>query len=166
MAEEKKKMTFEEILASLPCKNKEVPKKFAEIVSSVTDENEKVYFYVISDVVLGSRYGESFAAVTDKQLVSYDEIREEKLLRFNLGDIEKADVKRMYGNALFRIKTGGKLIELNKCSYSVTEYFDNIAQYINDLNEGKDRNSLIEGVHESYEKRQLYCPKCGARLPY
>jgi ATP-binding cassette subfamily B protein len=166
MAEEKKKMTFEEILECLPCKNKEVPGKFSEIVKSVTDADETVYFYVVSDVVLGSRYGESFAAVTDRQLISYDEMRDEKVLRFKLGDIEKADVKRMYGNALFRIKTGGKLLELNKCSYSVTEYFDNIAQYINDLNEGKDKNTLIEGVHESYEKRQLYCPKCGARLPY
>ncbi|MBO5036642.1 MAG: ABC transporter ATP-binding protein [Clostridia bacterium] len=166
MAEETKKMTFEELLATLPCKNKEVPAKFNDLVKSVMSEGETIYFYVISDVVLGSRYGESFVAVTSEQLVSYDEIREEKLLTFKISDIEKAEVKRMYGNALFRIKTGGKIIELNKCSYSVTENFDNIAQYINDLNEGKDRQDLIEAVREAYEKRQLYCPKCGARLPY
>jgi len=166
MAEETKKMTFEELLATLPCKNKEVPAKFNDLVKSVMSENETIYFYVISDVVLGSRYGESFVAVTSEKLVSYDEIREEKLLTFKISDIEKAEVKRMYGNALFRIKTGGKIIELNKCSYSVTENFDNIAQYINDLNEGKDRQDLIETVREAYEKRQLYCPKCGARLPY
>ena len=166
MAEETKKMTFEELLATLPCKNKEVPAKFNDLVKSVMSEGETIYFYVISDVVLGSRYGESFVAVTSEQLVSYDEIREEKLLTFKISDIEKAEVKRMYGNALFRVKTGGKIIELNKCSYSVTENFDNIAQYINDLNEGKDRQDLIEAVREAYEKRQLYCPKCGARLPY
>ena len=166
MAEETKKMTFEELLATLPCKNKEVPAKFNDLVKSVMSEGETIYFYVISDVVLGSRYGESFVAVTSEQLVSYDEIREEKLLTFKISDIEKAEVKRMYGNALFRVKTGGKLIELNKCSYSVTENFDNIAQYINDINEGKDRQDLIETVREAYEKRQLYCPKCGARLPY
>ncbi|MBQ4628113.1 MAG: ABC transporter ATP-binding protein, partial [Clostridia bacterium] len=166
MAEETKKMTFEELLATLPCKNKEVPAKFNDLVKSVMSEGETIYFYVISDVVLGSRYGESFVAVTSEQLVSYDEIREEKLLTFKISDIEKAEVKRMYGNALFRVKTGGKIIELNKCSYSVTENFDNIAQYINDLNEGKDRQDLIETVREAYEKRQLYCPKCGARLPY
>ena len=166
MAEETKKMTFEELLATLPCKNKEVPAKFNDLVKSVMSEGETIYFYVISDVVLGSRYGESFVAVTSEQLVSYDEIREEKLLTFKISDIEKAEVKRMYGNALFRVKTGGKIIELNKCSYSVTENFDNIAQYINDINEGKDRQDLIEAVREAYEKRQLYCPKCGARLPY
>lgn len=166
MAEETKNMTFDELLQKLPCKNKEVPAKFNDLVKSVMSDGETIYFYVISDVVLGSRYGESFVAVTSEKLISYDEIRDEKLLTFKIGEIEKAEVKRMYGNALFRVRVGGKLIELNKCSYSVTENFDNIAQYINDFNEGKDKQYLIETVCEAYEKRQLYCPKCGARLPY
>ena len=78
MAEETKKMTFDELMQKLPCKNKEVPAKFNDLVNSVMTDGETVYFYVISDVVLGSRYGESFVAVTSEQLVSYDEIREEK----------------------------------------------------------------------------------------
>lgn len=166
MAEETKKPTFDQLMEKLPCKNKEVPQKFADLLSSVLSEGETIYFYVISDVVLGSRYGESFAAVTSERLISYDEMRENKLLTFKISDIEKAEVKRMYGNALFRIKTDGKIVELNKCSYAATENFDNISQYINDVNSGKDKQTLIEGVCEAYEKRQLYCPKCGARLPY
>ena len=155
-------------MEKLPCKNKEIPNAFSELMEKSLSADEKIYFYVISDVMLNSRYGEGFAAVTSKRLFSYDPFREEseRLCSFDISTVEKAEVKRMYGNALFRITVGGQMIELNKCSYSVTENFDNIAQYINDLNEGKDEVSLVEGVIEAYEKRQLYCPKCGARLPY
>ena len=161
-------LTIEDIMKEMPCKNKEVPLEFSEKVAKLLLPDETIYFYVISDVLLNSKYGASFCTVTDKRLISYDSFRQENdgILIFDISGIERAETKRMYGNALFRIKVNGKIIETNKCSYSIIVIFDAISQYINEINEGKDKNSRIEIVYDTYMKRMLYCKKCGRRLPY
>ncbi len=168
MAHTDEMKSIEEIRKELPCKNREVTKTITAIVNKVLETDETPYFYVVSDVMLDSRYGECFCLVTNKRLISYDPFRKDGdgLLTFKISDIKKAEVKRMYGNAVFRVRVGEELFELNKCSYSVTENFDSIAHYINELNDGKDEDFLISMVYDEYIKRLLFCPKCGARLPY
>ncbi|MDF2685717.1 MAG: transporter [Clostridia bacterium] len=168
MANEKNTLTIEDIMKELPCKNKEIPSEFMDMIEKLLLPDEKIYFYVISDVLLNSKYGASFCAITDKRLISYDSFRQdnEGILIYEIAEIEKAETKRMYGNALFRLKVNGNTIEANKCSYSVIVIFDAISQYINDINEGKDKNAQLEIVYDTYIKRMLYCKKCGRRLPY
>ena len=168
MAQINETKSIEEIRKELPCKNREVTKTITNIVNKVLEKDEKPYFYVVSDIMLDSRYGECFCLVTDRRLISYDSFRKENdgILIFNISDIEKADVKVMYANAVFKITVGGKVIELNKCSNAVTGHFDAIKNYINDKNNGKNEDEIIETVYEAYTKSLLYCPKCGARLPY
>lgn len=168
MAQINETKSIEEIRKELPCKNREVTKTITNIVDKVLETEETPYFYVVSDVMLDSRYGECFCLVTNKRLISYDPFRKDKdsLLIFKISEIKKAEVKRMYGNAVFRVTIGDELFELNKCSYSVTENFDSIAYYINELNDGKEEDMLVSMVYDEYIKRLLFCPKCGARLPY
>lgn len=168
MAHTEEALTIEQIRKELPCKNRELTRAVKEKSEALLEDGEKAYFYVITDVMLDSRYGEGFCLVTDKRLISYDPFRNKNdgVLAYSICDINKAEVKRMYGNALFRITVGGETVEMNKCTYSVTENFDSITQYINDKNKGKNEDTLVETVYESYIKRLLYCPKCGARLQY
>lgn len=168
MAQTDVNKSIEEIRKELPCKNREVTKTITDIVNRVLLKDEKPYFYAVSDVMLDSRYGECFCLLTDRRLISYDPFREENggIMIFEISDIQKAEIKRMYGNASFRVTVDGKLTEINKCSYAATEHFDAIRLYINEKNSGKDEDSLIENAYETYTKRLLYCPKCGARLPY
>ncbi len=168
MAQTNVTKSIEEIRNELPCKNREITKNIKDIVSKVLGKDEKPYFYVISDIMLDSRYGECFCLVTDSRVISYDPFRKDNdgLLIFNISDIQKAEIKNMYANATFKITVNDKVIELNKCSNAATGHFDAVKNYINDKNAGKNEDDLIETVYETYTKSFLYCPNCGARLPY
>ena len=151
-----------------PCKNRDLPENIQTISDQLLKNDETPYFYVVSDVMVNGNYGECFCLITDKRIVSYDKSRVDNkgVLAFNIEDVKSAEVKRFYGKSSLEIVVGLEHIELNKGSYSITDFFDSIAQYINKLNEGEDQELLIENVCKSYERKLLYCPKCGAKLKY
>jgi len=168
MAFKYEKKSIEDIKKELPCKNKEIPEELKKMINKFIMDDEIIYFYILSDVLLNAQYGLSLLTITNKRIISYDNSREinNGILIFDIDKIEKAEIKRMYGNAVFRIYIDGEMQEINKCSYSITELLDQIANYINDINKGKDRDLLIEIVYGTYVKRLLYCPQCGRRLQY
>lgn len=162
-------LTGEEIRRDhLPCRNKLIPDALQKEVQAWLLDGETVYFYLLSDVLLDGTYGESICAITNQRVLSKDPSRTENngWVCVPIKEIERADTKRMYGNSIFRIHVEGKVTELNKCSYAVTDIFDALAKYINAIHSGKEEDPQIEIVYETYSKRMLYCPKCGARLPY
>ena len=148
--------------------NKEIPEelfeKLLKVGAEVCESEEKILFAIVGDLTLEANYGTTVFAVTDKRSFTIDE--EGKLLCSMLHEhVDKAKVKRMYGNArLIVTDKEGKDIVLFRFTYSVATLCDMAADYLEDMSHGEDAAHAYDAVAAGYEKAMLYCPKCGRRL--
>ncbi|MBQ3150475.1 MAG: ABC transporter ATP-binding protein [Clostridia bacterium] len=154
-------MKTEKILANAP------------IPQSILDKAEKFYhgdelplFVVVGDLDLRARYGSSALFVFRDELIAFDEYHEDGTMSVKIADIEEAKVKRMYGNAVFRVTLkNGEKKTLIRFTYAATDISDAAALYINRVNEGDSVEETIEVVRASYQKMRSFCKKCGRKLP-
>lgn len=126
----------------------------------------QVLFCVVGDLTLDAKYGESLLALTKTHAIAFDKLHENGKLMIALKDIESAKVKRMYGNALFKLTMkDGSRISLLRFSYAAANVADAAAQYINAVIENGYSDELVEVVRSVYLKQRSFCPKCGRKLP-
>ena len=145
--------------------NKPVPDKFAHKVNGLF-EKEDCLFAVVGDLNLKGRYAESVAVFTADRLIAFDECYENESETVLYSDVEKAEVKRFYGNAVFKVKLkNGKKKMLLRFSYASAEVADAAAVFVNALNSGGDVEQELETVKSVYHKQRCFCPKCGRKLP-
>ena len=145
--------------------NKPIPDKFADEVQKLF-ANEACLFAVVGDLNLKGRYAESVAVFTADRLVAFDECCENSSETVLYSDIEKAEVKRFYGNAVFKVKLkNGKKKMLLRFSYASAEVADAAAVFINAVNDGCELEQELETVKSVYHKQRCFCPKCGRKLP-
>ncbi len=145
--------------------NKPIPDNFADGVNSLL-EKEDCLFAVVGDLNLKGRYAESVAVFTGERLVAFDECYENGSITVNYSDIEKAEVRRFYGNAVFKVKLkDGKKKMLLRFSYAAAEVADAAAVFINAINDSGDLEQELETVKSVYHKQRCFCPKCGRKLP-
>lgn len=145
--------------------NKPIPDKFADEVQKFF-ANEACLFAVVGDLNLKGRYAESVAVFTADRLVAFDECCENSSETVLYSDIEKAEVKRFYGNAVFKVKLkNGKKKMLLRFSYASAEVADAAAVFINAVNDGCELEQELETVKSVYHKQRCFCPKCGRKLP-
>ena len=84
-------------------KNREIPKAVQPIVDGMTNDGEKVLFVIVGDLALNGRYAESALIFTEDSVVCYDGVPGEEK-RYFYRDMEEVIAKRMYGNAIIRIR--------------------------------------------------------------
>ncbi len=145
--------------------NKPIPEKYNSLMQEHAGEYD-VLFAVVGDLNLNGRYAESLMIFTKDKLIAFDDCFESKFYQLNYSDIEVAEVKRLYGNAVFRVtlKTGKKRSIL-RFSYAAAEVADAAAVFINAVNDGADFEYEAETVKSVYHKQRCFCPKCGRKLP-
>ncbi len=145
--------------------NKPVPKQYEKLLKSLINEDDAL-FIVVGDLNLKGRYAESMMVFTSDKIIAFDECCDNGSLSVNYADIEDARVKRLYGNAVFKIKLkNGKKKMLLRFSYAAAEVADAAAVFVNAVNEGKDLADELETVKSVYHKQRCFCPKCGRKLP-
>ena len=145
--------------------NKPIPKQFEEKFSNIT-KNCNPLFVVVGDLNLKGRYAESLMVFTADSIIAFDECHEGGSFSIDYTDIETAQVKRLYGNAVFKIThKNGKKMMLLRFSYAAAEVADAAAVFVNAVNEGKDLTDEFETVKSVYHKQRCFCPKCGRKLP-
>ncbi len=145
--------------------NKPIPKQYEESFNSIF-KNEETLFIVVGDLNLKGRYAESMMVFTSDKIIAFDECYDNRSFSVNYADIETAQVKRLYGNAIFKIKLKtGKKKMLLRFSYAAAEVADASAVFVNALNDGKDLSDELETVKSVYHKQRCFCPKCGRKLP-
>lgn len=145
--------------------NKPVPKQYEESLKNILNE-EDALFIVVGDLNLKGRYAESMMVFTSDKIIAFDECYDNGSFSVNYADIENALVKRLYGNAVFKIKLkNGKKKMLLRFSYAAAEVADAAAVFVNTVNEGKDLADELETVKSVYHKQRCFCPKCGRKLP-
>lgn len=144
--------------------NKPVPQQFAEQYEKLKN-NEEVLFTVVGDLDLKAKYAESMLVFTKNGLFAFDKCHKDGICEVKYDDVEKANVKRLYGNALFRIKNkNGRYVPLLRFSYAAAEVADAGAVFVNSLKEHGYRDEDTEVVHSVYLKQRSFCPKCGRKL--
>ena len=145
--------------------NKPIPEKYSSCLSQCVNESE-ILFAVVGDLNLKGRYAESLLVFTKDKLVAFDECYENTTYELNFSDIENAEVKRLYGNAVFRVTLkSGKKKSILRFSYASAEVADAAAVFVNAVNNGSDCEYEAETVKSVYHKQRCFCPKCGRKLP-
>lgn len=144
--------------------NQPIPRRFAESYSK--ELGNAALFVVVGDLNLNGKYAQSMLAFTDKRVVAFDECLEGEMYSLDYSEIDTAQVKRMYGNAIFKVKLkNGKKKNLLRFSYAAAEVADAAAVFINAVNSGEDVKEEFETVRSVYHKQRCFCSKCGRKLP-
>ncbi len=145
--------------------NKPIPKQFENSFNQLI-RNDDALFIVVGDLNLKGRYAESMMVFTANKIIAFDECYDNSNFSVDYADIETAQVKRLYGNAVFKIKLkNGKKKMLLRFSYAAAEVADAAAVFVNAINDGKDLTDELETVKSVYHKQRCFCPKCGRKLP-
>ena len=145
--------------------NRPVPDKFRDKLQSVV-KPEEILFIVVGDLNLNGKYADSMAVFLRDRVITFDECLGTEYKITNYSDIEKANVKRLYGNAIFKIKNkNGTYEALLRFSYAAAEVADAGANFINVTNLKGCSDEEIEVVRAVYNKQRSFCPKCGRKLP-
>lgn len=145
--------------------NKPIPEKFSSCLYACVKESD-VLFAVVGDLNLKGRYADSLMLFTKDKLVAFDECYEKTFFELAFSEIDKAEVKRLYGNAVFRVTLkNGKKKSILRFSYASAEVADAAAVFVNAINDGGDYVYEAETVKSVYHKQRCFCPKCGRKLP-
>lgn len=145
--------------------NKHFPDAFKESFDRLFAKTPPL-FCVTGDLNLKSKYGESLLCFTDKGVWAFNSDSGEEYIHYSYADIEKAEVKRMYGNAVFLITDkNGKKHKLTRFTYSCASAADAGADFINAVNERGYTPDLLFAVENTFKHQRAFCPKCGRKLP-
>lgn len=145
-------------------KNKALSEKLEKELMRFEKKDDPFLFIIVGDLSMKNRYGETMLAVSAKRAVVIDEALETGAIEYKIEEIEKAAVKRMYGNAVLKLTVKGKTKPVFRFTYSVAALCDTAAMFINNVHNGEDISQQIEIVDATYEKMMNTCPKCGRTL--
>ena len=147
--------------------NKELPSGLLErleaVKAGICEKEEKILFIIAGDLTLDAKYGDSLLAVTAKRAFTMDSDGAVRCKKHC--DIDKAEVRRMYGNArLILFDKAGEKYEFFRFTYAVATLCDMAAEYISHMANGADAAREYDIVCATYEKLMNICPKCGRTL--
>ena len=146
--------------------NKKLSASLSEKLSALAAEGDPILFVISGELTLKSKYGSNLLAVTGKELIVYDDEKDEVVSRTPFDSIEKIYSKRMYGNGLVRavLKGSEKPVDLFRFTFSIAALCDAAVFFVNNVKEGENLEEQLEAVHSVYEKQLSVCPKCGRNL--
>lgn len=145
--------------------NRPIPSEFRDKLYSVV-KPEDILFIVVGDLNLNGKYAESMAVFLKDRVITFDECLDVEYKETKYSDIEKAKIKRLYGNAIFKVKKNDGTYEaLLRFSYAAAEVADAGANFINVTNQNGYKEDELEVVEAVYSKQRSFCPKCGRKLP-
>lgn len=140
--------------------NNQISDALYEKIENLLPFEEKLLFAVSADFKLDATYGEAALVVTDSLLLCVELSADSEGFFIPIKDIEKINVRRMYGNAALYVN-GKKRLRFSFASIAAMEA---AAEYVKHINEGEDANNALEIVKTVLEKQKRFCPKCGRAL--
>ena len=145
-------------------KNKNVSERLANELKRFETEEEPILFAVIGDLSLNCSYCETMLAITKNRTIVIDSSLEGGAAVYPHADVEKAAVKRMYGNAVLKYTVKGKALSVFRFTYSVAALCDTAAVFVEHMHDGADLAEELDVVAATYEKMMNVCPRCGRTL--
>lgn len=144
--------------------NKPFPEKFQDKYDEIF-RDEKPVFMIAGDMTFEKTYGDSALCFTKTAIYAFDESFDGGYIKIAYDTLEKAKVKRMYGNATFDLyPKNGKRIVAMRLSFAAANIADAGADFINGIISEGYSDELYYAVENTFLKQRSFCPKCGRRL--
>ncbi|MBP3391716.1 MAG: ABC transporter ATP-binding protein [Clostridia bacterium] len=144
--------------------NRPLSEELKSKLDALSREQNPILFAVAGDLSLESAYANTVLAISQTHVFVVHETDQNATDTYEIARVEKATVKRMYGNAMLRLTIDGKTRSVFRFTYSVAALCDTAASFIENIHNGADFNEQWEFVQASYEKMMNVCPKCGRTL--
>ena len=146
--------------------NKPAGAQTARIAQEQFDGKEPPLFAVIGDLDVDGCYGEGGIYVASDRLVAVGSEFDGGFLSLDFASIDTIEVKRMYGNAVLKVKTaGGSSIDIMRFTFAMADICDAAADFVTKVKEGESVESRFAAVETSFKNLRSFCPKCGRKLP-
>ncbi len=122
-------------------------------------------FAIVGDISVKSEYCRSVLLVSEKKIDTYELDSDHFGSSIDISEIASAQNKRMYGNAILRIKLkSGETVNVFRYTFSVNALCEAAAGFLVTVSEGGDVDEAYECMKAVYEKQLSVCPKCGRTL--
>ena len=152
--------------------NKKLTEADFEKLESAIGEQERLLFVVVGDLNVRNRYARCVLAITNKKIYGFDDAVSGGVNHYSYSQIEQAQVKRYYGNAMLVLTMAGaeenseskKRVNFLRFSYTEASLFDAAASFISGLAADGDLEDELERIKMAFEKQFSVCPKCGRSL--
>ncbi|MBO5305920.1 MAG: hypothetical protein J6B12_04070, partial [Clostridia bacterium] len=146
--------------------NKHLSTKQLDTIRAFGTDKDPVLFALVGDINAEGQYSETTIAFTASELIVFESAGEAQASRFRYSDMEDIFAKRMYGNALIRVKfkDGGRAKNVYRYTLGIAALCDAAIRFVKGVMQGSDVESLLESVELAYEKQLSVCPKCGRTL--
>lgn len=145
--------------------NKPIGKELYGAVEQYFEGSEPL-FAIVSDLNLDSRYGEGAVFFGADRVAVIGSSFEGGSMCLDFSSIDEMTVKRMYGNAILKVKTvGGSSIELMRFTFASAGLCDAAADFVNKRKDDENTESRLAAVENTFKNLRSFCPKCGRKLP-
>lgn len=117
-------------------------------------------FAIVGDISVKSEYCRNVLLVSEKKIDTYEIDTDHFGRSVALDEVESAQNKRMYGNALLRLKLkSGETVNIFRYTFS-----EAAAGFIGTVSSGGNVDEAYDCMKAVYEKQLSVCPKCGRTL--
>ncbi len=146
--------------------NKHLNAAQSERIKSFGSGEDPVLFALVGDINASGQYSETTIAFTRSELIVFETAKEGQEQRICYDKIEDIFAKRMYGNALIRvrIKEESKPQNVFRYTFGTASLCDAAIRFVKGVKDGEKVEALKESVALAYEKQLSICPKCGRTL--
>ena len=122
-------------------------------------------FAIVGDISVKSEYCRNVLLVSEKKIDTYEIDTDHFGRSVALDEVESAQNKRMYGNALLRLKLkSGETVNIFRYTFSVNALSEAAAGFIGTVSSGGNVDEAYDCMKAVYEKQLSVCPKCGRTL--
>lgn len=122
-------------------------------------------FAIVGDISVKSEYCRNVLLVSEKKIDTYEIDTDHFGRSVALDEVESAQNKRMYGNALLRLKLkSGETVNIFRYTFSVNALSEAAAGFIGTVSSGGNADEAYDCMKAVYEKQLSVCPKCGRTL--
>lgn len=146
--------------------NKLVDQKLMSRIRSYGTEENPVIFALVGDINREGRYAETTIAFTAQAMTVFETENQVPEFQIEYKELDDIYTKRMYGNALIRIKRKGetKAENIFRYTFGVAALCDAGVRFVKEVMGGGSIKEQSEIIALAYEKQLSVCPKCGRTL--
>ena len=145
--------------------NQKLSEEQEKVIVSLGSTEDPVVFAVMGEISPKARYATVALLATHTEIFTYNFDTGEESRRFGFSEIKEIFNKRMYGNAVMRVRlVDGSLHDLFRFTFTVTALCDAVRSYVTDLRDGGDVAEARGMMEAVYDKLLSVCPKCGRTL--
>ena len=118
--------------------NRPLSEELKSKLDALSREQNPILFAVAGDLSLESAYANTILAISQTHVFVVHETDQNATDTYEIARVEKATVKRMYGNAMLRLTIDGKTCSVFRFTYSVAALCDTAASFIENIHNGAD----------------------------